>query len=103
MQYGYVVRDNDLGMQQKALDAYGCNFVIDNKEIDRVIEKLVPGDVLVVWRLDKLGKDIPTLRKVIDDVHQAGASVRSISDKFNSAMANKGLLDKIMDTISSAE
>ncbi|HGF5004093.1 TPA: recombinase family protein [Vibrio parahaemolyticus] len=101
MQYGYLVRDNDLGMQRKALDEYGCNEVVEGDSVALAVQKLEPGDLLIVWRLDKLANDVPGVKKVIDDVIQAGANVLSLTERFNSAKADMALLEQIMDSISS--
>lgn len=101
MQYGYLVRDNDLGMQRKALDEYGCNEVVEGDNVASAVQKLEPGDLLIVWRLDKLANDVPGVKQVIDDVIQAGANVLSLTERFNSAKADMALLERIMDSISS--
>ena len=103
MQYGYVVRDNDLGIQTKALNDYGCRDIFDDQDIRQVISRLKPGDTLVVWRLDKLANTIASMQQTLDAVHAAGATVWSLNEKFNSGSASKDLLYKLMDVIAAAE
>ncbi|MDW2216192.1 recombinase family protein [Vibrio sp. 1982] len=100
MQYGYLVLDNDDGMQRKALEEYGCDEVIEGDSVALAVQKLEPGDLIIVWRMDKLANDVPGVKQVIDDVIQAGANVLSLNERFNSTTADMELLDKIMDTIS---
>lgn len=99
MQYGYLVRDNDFGMQQRALEEYGCNEIVES-DIAQLVQRLEPGDVIIVWRLDKLASDVLTLKHVISEVHQANCSVRSLSERFNSAKSDIDLLDRFIDLFS---
>lgn len=103
MQYGYVVRDNDLGIQTKALDDYGCCEIFDDQDIKQVIRRLKPGDTLVVWRLDKLANTIASMQKTLEAIHEAGATVWSMSEKYNSGSASKELLYNLMNVIAAAE
>jgi DNA invertase Pin-like site-specific DNA recombinase len=40
----------------------------------------VQGDVLLVWRLDRLGRSMPHLVNLIEDLRSKGIGFRSISD-----------------------
>ena len=73
--FGYArvsTRDQDLAAQDAELRAAGCAKVFkekasgaktDRPELAKVINRLEPGDVLVVTRLDRLGRSLrPTYR-----------------------------------------
>jgi DNA invertase Pin-like site-specific DNA recombinase len=47
-----------------------------------VIDRLQPGDVLVVTRLDRLARSTRDLLNVLDSVKQAGAGFRSLKDTW---------------------
>ena len=81
MQIGYArvsTADQDLALQHDALSATGCEKVFDDTmsgaRADRpglhaALEHAREGDVLVVWRLDRLGR---SLRDLLDLVHALG-------------------------------
>jgi DNA invertase Pin-like site-specific DNA recombinase len=46
----------------------------------RCFENLQHGDVLVVWRLDRLGRSLPHLISIIKDLKERGVGFRSIAD-----------------------
>jgi DNA invertase Pin-like site-specific DNA recombinase len=52
----------------------------DRTELRKVIDRLQPGDVLVVTRLDRLARSTRDLLNVLDSVKQAGAGFRSLKD-----------------------
>ncbi len=74
--------DQNPDLQRDALKEAGCFRVftdkasgtLDNrKELAKVLDQLRPGDTLVVWRLDRLGR---SLRNLIETVSTAAASTR---------------------------
>jgi hypothetical protein len=70
MKIGYArvsTIEQNLNLQRDALKAAGCNRIIEDKAsggkvkrdgLERTRELLRPGDVLAVWRLDRLGLGI---------------------------------------------
>ncbi|EFD51795.1 resolvase, N-terminal domain protein, partial [Micrococcus luteus SK58] len=67
--------DQDASLQIDALGAAGCYRVFvdtmsgslqHRPELDKLLDQLRPGDTLVVWRLDRLGRSI---RHLIDQLH----------------------------------
>jgi DNA invertase Pin-like site-specific DNA recombinase len=49
------------------------------------LENLRPGDTLVVWRLDRLGRSLKDLIEIIGSLDERGISFRSIQDAINTA------------------
>jgi DNA invertase Pin-like site-specific DNA recombinase len=50
---------------------------------DWAIKSLRPGDVFVVWKLDRLGRDVRAILKTMDTIRDAGASVRSLTEQID--------------------
>ncbi len=93
MQIGYarVSRGDhqDLDAQVAALAAVGCDPILreeasggqtDRPELARAIGSLKPGDVLVVWKLDRLSRSLRDLLFTLEEVAAAGAGFRSLTE-----------------------
>ncbi len=84
--------DQDAALQLDALNAAGCYRVfVDTMsgslerrpELDKLLDQLRPGDTLVVWRLDRLGRSI---RHLIDQLHvlaDRGVGFRSLQETID--------------------
>ena len=75
--------DQDLQLQQDALKAAGCDDAdiytdkasgarASRPGLDACIEALEPGDTLVVWRLDRLGRSMPHLVGLVEELLRQG-------------------------------
>jgi len=97
MKIGYArvsTEDQNLALQRDALGAAGCERVFEDKEsgakADRpgLAEALAfarPGDVLTVWRLDRLGRSLPDLVRIVGELEQAGIGFESVTEKSKQA------------------
>ena len=74
MKVGYArvsTQDQKLELQTNELEKHGCEKIFkekksaikDRPELDKLLAHLRPGDVIVVWKLDRLGR---SLRHLID-------------------------------------
>lgn len=103
MKYGYAVRDNDLAMQLKALNDFGCDDIQFGDDLPLVIDKLKQGDVVAVWRLDKLANNVAAVERVIKDVHRTGASVELLFERLNSGSDYKEVLSQLIGVMKEIE
>ncbi len=46
-----------------------------------------PGDVLVVWRLDRLGRSLPDLVRIVGELEQAGIGFESVTERIETSTA----------------
>jgi DNA invertase Pin-like site-specific DNA recombinase len=77
-------------LQQDALERAGCYRIwIDHgvsgkltsrPELDKVLDQLRPGDTLVVWRLDRLGRSLKHLIEVVGELEVRGVNFRSVTE-----------------------
>jgi DNA invertase Pin-like site-specific DNA recombinase len=84
--------DQDASLQVDALNAAGCFRVFvdtmsgsleHRPELDKLLDQIRPGDTLVVWRLDRLGRSI---RHLIDQLHglaDRGVGFRSLQETID--------------------
>lgn len=93
MQIGYarVSRGDsqDLDPQLRALTDAGCKIIFteeasggqaDRPELAAALKKLKAGDVLVVWKLDRLSRSLRDLLFTLEAITAAGAGFRSLTE-----------------------
>ena len=83
--------DQELRLQLDALKAHGCQehliFVdtasgakTERPGLTTCLETLQQGDILLVWRLDRLGRSMPHLVTLVEALRERGIGFRSICD-----------------------
>ena len=83
--------DQDLKLQLDALKTAGCRDVdiytdkasgarASRPGLDACVAALEPGDTLVVWRLDRLGRSMPHLVGLVEELLGKGIGFRSLQD-----------------------
>jgi DNA invertase Pin-like site-specific DNA recombinase len=84
--------DQDPTLQTDALESAGCYRVFTDRasgkldrrpQLDRVLDQLRPGDTLVVWRLDRLGRSMKHLISVVADLEERGIGFRSLTENID--------------------
>jgi DNA invertase Pin-like site-specific DNA recombinase len=90
--YGYArvsTEDQNLDMQINALKAAGCTHILEEKKSGSNVQRrqyellkksIRPGDVLVVWKLDRLGRSIKELVTFAETMQERGIEFRSITE-----------------------
>jgi len=48
--------------------------------LDKCLQQLQAGDILLVWRLDRLGRSIRHLIDLVEDLHQRGVKFKALCD-----------------------
>ena len=102
MKYGYVVQDNDVGMQIQAMHSVECE-VIHQGDLSDVLGLLGSGDVLAVWRVDKLANTINGLEKALNEIHQAGATLELVFEQISSSRGNESQLSQLIGIMKQLE
>lgn len=79
LKIGYVrvsTVDQNLDLQIDALKAYGCDEIFEDKligiagkrtSLEKALQYVRPGDSLVVWRLDRLGRTMHPLIQIVNE------------------------------------
>ena len=95
MLIGYArVSTNDQGTttQVAALKAAGCERIYrekasggrwDRPELHRLLDQLRKGDVLVVWKLDRLSRSLRDVLTIMERLSDGGAGFRSLTEAID--------------------
>jgi DNA invertase Pin-like site-specific DNA recombinase len=115
MQIGYArvsTDDQDHALQLDALRAAGCERIItetasgsrgDRPELARLIENARAGDVLVVWRLDRLGRSLRHLIDLSEQLQSRGIALRSITEAIDTSTPAGRFLFSILGALGQME
>ena len=99
MKIGYArvsTDDQKMDLQRDALTAAGCEKVFTDTasgakaERPGLTEALAfarKGDSLVVWRLDRLGRSLPELMKIVGELEAAGVGFESTTERIETSTA----------------
>lgn len=115
MKIGYArisTDDQNLDLQKDALTAAGCDRlftdVMSGAKADRpgLREALAfarPGDLLVVWRLDRLGRSLPELVKLVSELETLGIGFESLTERIDTSSAAGELIFHVFGSIAQFE
>ncbi len=105
--------EQNLNLQQDALRAAGCEIIYEDKasgktstrpELDNCIKALRPGDTLVVWRLDRLGRSLGDLIKVVTNlVDERGVGFLSLQEQIETNSASGKLIFHVFAALAEFE
>ncbi|MEO1190268.1 MAG: recombinase family protein [Pseudomonadota bacterium] len=89
--------DQTLDLQIDALRAAGCDAVYadhglsgalrNRPELACALAALEPGDMLVVWKLDRLGRSVAHLIELLDGLSDRGIHFESLTEKLDTTTA----------------
>jgi len=89
-------KQQDLGLQRDALIRAGVDpeNIFEEQEsgakrdrpiLAQMLKQLRPGDILVVWKLDRLARSLSHLLEVVEGLAKRGIAFRSVTEDFNTA------------------
>src|ERR1043165_1478230 len=99
MQIGYArvsTDDQDTAVQVAALKSAGCERIYrekasggrwDRPELHRLLDQLRKGDVLVVWKLDRLSRSLRDVLTIMERLAVAGAGFKSLTESIDTTTA----------------
>ncbi|OLI96167.1 recombinase family protein [Xanthomonas oryzae] len=59
----------------------------ERKELAACLKALREGDTLVVWRLDRMGRSLPDLVRIVGELERKGAGFESLTEKIETGSA----------------
>lgn len=75
----------------------------DRPALKACMEFLRPGDVLVVWKLDRLGRSLPHLIDMVSGLRQRGVGFRSLTEAIDTTSAMGEFFFHIFGTLAQYE
>ena len=104
--------DQDASLQIDALSAAGCYRVFvdtvsgasaQRPELAKVLDQLRPGDTLVVWRLDRLGRSIRHLIDQLQALEERGVGFRSLQETIDTTSSGGRLVFHVFAALAEFE
>lgn len=95
MKIGYArvsTQEQNLSLQLDALQTAGCTTIHHEKvtsakkerpELQKLMGQLRAGDVVVVWKLDRLGRSLQDLVSLVNEMQGKGAEFQSLNDHID--------------------
>jgi DNA invertase Pin-like site-specific DNA recombinase len=90
--------DQNLDLQRDALRQAGCEKIFEEKksgkagtkrpEFEAALAYLRPEDVLVVWKLDRLGRSLVEMMRTLDALQKNAIKFQSLTEQFDSETAH---------------
>ncbi len=95
MVIGYArvsTQEQSIDLQKDALSKAGCEQIFtdtmsgakaERPGLQEALSYMRPSDVLVVWKLDRLGRSLKNLIEVVTDLHSRGIGFRSLTESID--------------------
>jgi DNA invertase Pin-like site-specific DNA recombinase len=116
MRIGYArvsTDEQNLRLQLDALRAAGCEriyrddgisaVVRERPGLNRALSRVKSGDVLVVWKLDRLGRSLAHLIEVITDLRDYAVGFCSLSEAIDTTTPGGRLIFHVMGALAEFE
>lgn len=115
MLIGYArvsTQDQDAAAQITALENAGCERIFQEKvsggrwarpELHRLLGQLRKGDVVVVWKLDRLSRSLTDVLTLMEKIIQAKAGFRSLTESINTTSPGGRMMMQIVGTFAEFE
>ena len=104
--------EQDEALQVDALHAVGCARAFVDKAsgklehrpaLERLMEQLRPGDTLVVWRLDRLGRSLRHLIDTVQQLEARGVAFRSLTESIDTSTPGGRLIFHLFGALAEFE
>jgi len=104
--------DQSAHLQIDALKAAGCEKVFKETasgslahrpQLDKMLDHLRSGDVVVVWRLDRLGRSLKNLIALVEELADRGVGFRSLTENIDTTTTGGKLIFHIFAALADFE
>lgn len=104
--------DQNTGLQIDALERAGCSQVFTDlgsgavtarPQLTKALATLKSGDVLAVWKLDRLGRSLSHLIQLTNELAARGVGFKSLSEAIDTTSASGKLLLHMLGALAEFE
>jgi DNA invertase Pin-like site-specific DNA recombinase len=115
MLVGYArvsTQDQTLALQKDALEQAGCERLFtdsasgvkaERRGLEEALEYVRPGDTLVVWKLDRLGRSLKHLIQTISGLQERGIGFRSLTEHIDTTTSGGKLIFHVFGALAEFE
>jgi len=104
--------EQDPALQHDALTAAGADKVFTDfasgataqrPQLTACLDYLRPGDTLAVWRIDRLGRSVEDLTRIVNDLADRGIQFRSITEAIDTTTVGGELVFHVFAAVAQME
>lgn len=115
MTIGYArvsTQEQTFDLQRDALTGAGCDKIFtdtmsgakaERPGLQEALAFMRPGDVLVVWKLDRLGRSLKNLVELVTDFDARGVGFRSVTESIDTTTSGGKLIFHIFGALAEFE
>ncbi len=115
MKYGYArisTQDQNLDLQLDSLKKAGCERIFtdiasgaktDRPDLNKMLSEVRPKDVITIWKLDRLGRSLRHLVKLVDQLNEKKVGLISLNDPINTTTSHGKLTFNIFASLAEFE
>src|SRR6202047_4188223 len=108
MLLGYArvsTNEQDTAAQVSAVKSAGCEKIFrekasggrwDRPELQRLLDQLRKGDILVVWRLDRLSRSLRDVLTIMERIKEAEAGFKSLTEAIDTTTVSGTMLMQLL-------
>lgn len=95
MKIGYIrisTQDQNYNLQEDALNKLGCEMIFketvsgakkERPQLTKLLEQIRKGDVIVVYKLDRLGRSLKHLLEIVEILNSKNVALQSLHDNID--------------------
>lgn len=96
MRIGYArvsTEEQKTHLQTDALAAAGCDVILEEKKsggsmsrrpiLQKMLADLKPGDLVIVYKMDRIARSLRDLLNIQEQIHKAGANFKSLTETMD--------------------